>query len=160
MRTGGDLQTVTSGVVAFDSAATILTFAVTRPVKIHRVFAIASIANTGTDCIMQVDVTRTGVATAVSPSGADFVGKFTGADNTVGTGWYKEAADFTQGEPILVIPGEAASVTVATAATAGDGVVGFEYEELPFVDSAFVRKDSAGANQTGTMLQYMTKVTS
>ena len=155
-------KSIWSGVVAFDSTGDKWTFQPVVPVLVHRVMAIVSVLTSGAVAVFTVDHERLGGA-ALTPAQLDCIGPFTvPITAAAGPGVYKEAADFTDGDAYLVLPGEQLAFTlVGGGATAGDGILGCEYQDVSFVAGNFVRPDGVPltAPADTTLLGNMTKVT-
>jgi len=136
----------------------LLTFAPAKPVRIMRVGMIATVANSGTNTILQCNHQAAGGG-ALSPSGANRIGNLTGFDDVAGRGIYKDAPDFTGGKPIYVRPGEQFTVAVTTSPTAGSGFAFIEYEEEPMQPVAVARLNGDLTTSTIQSLGQLTKVT-
>lgn len=155
----GDLFIEKTGIFTFTTTGNKLVFSVIRPILVYRIFVIASVDNTGTNMVWAGDHELVGGG-ATSPEGNSITGNMTGADEVANNGYYKEAGDFVTGMPILVLPGEQFAMRVVTAATAGSGICGFEYEVLPFVAANRWRTMKDGSTEIVSLLNAVTKVAS
>ena len=129
----GDTRTWVTGTVAFDSTADIGVFTPCRPIVLRRW---GYIWNAGTVTVpetLDIDIDKRILI------GSD-TGRLTGATKLAtlagvageaqGKGRYET---FTKGSgDVIIAADEEVVVEVQAAATAGDGVVFIEYEELPF----------------------------
>jgi hypothetical protein len=132
----GDTKTWVSGTVALDGTADLATFTPGRPIRLRR---FGYIWNSGTVTAPQTldididkriligdDTTRPAVATIAGASGE---GQGEGAYTRVGA---------AGGGAIDVAADEEIVVQTTAGATAGDGVVFIEYEELPFANATAI----------------------
>lgn len=146
-------------ITTIDTAGIKHTFVATKPVRITRFGCVLTTATTVAASVLTLDHHLASGAN-LGVDQANVAGDLTVPVSAINTGFYKEAADFTGGKPVLVLPGEVVDIVTDGGSTAGDGYVFLEYEEEPFVD-AKVQRGTAAREQTADdgYLDNMTKVT-
>jgi hypothetical protein len=154
-------KTWISGVVTMDTGQTLATFTPVKPVRITRFGAIVDTATTANPNILTLDHHLVGGANLDPDQDDTAAGNLSVPISAAGLGYYKDAVDFDDGKPILILPGEQVDVVGSGGATVGDAHVFIEYEEEPFVDAKIQRGASARevVDDDG-YLDLMTKVTS